>query len=167
MLAGGDRAAANRAATWLFERQQQADGTFPQNSRVDGEPDQRNIQLDETAFPLVLAYQLRRTDLWDGVRRAAEALVRMGPSTPQERWEETGGYSPSTTAAEIAGLVAAARIAAWRGDRARARLWLGVADEWQRNTEEWMFTTAGPYGDGSYYLRINADTDPNDDDARD
>ena len=102
LLAAGDRAAANRAVTWLFERQQQADGTFPQNSRVDGEPDQRNIQLDETAFPLVLAYQLRRTDLWDGVRRAAEALVRMGPSTPQERWEETGGYSPSTTAAEIA-----------------------------------------------------------------
>jgi glucan 1,4-alpha-glucosidase len=167
LLAAGDRAAADRAVTWLFERQQQADGTFPQNSRVDGEPDQRNIQLDETAFPLVLAYQLRRTDLWDGVRRAAEALVRMGPSTPQERWEETGGYSPSTTAAEIAGLVAAAKIAAWRGDRLRERLWLGVADEWQRNTEEWMFTTTGPYGDGRYYLRINADTDPNDDDARD
>src|SRR5215207_7078099 len=167
LLAAGDRAAADRAVTWLFERQQQADGTFPQNSRVDGEPDQRNIQLDETAFPLVLAYQLRRTDLWDGVRRAAEALVRMGPSTPQERWEETGGYSPSTTAAEIAGLVAAAKIAAWRGDRLRQRLWLGVADEWQRNTEEWMFTTTGPYGDGRYYLRINADTDPNDDDARD
>ena len=167
LLAAGDRAAADRAVSWLFQRQQQPDGTFPQNSRVDGEPDQRNIQLDETAFPLVLAYQLRRTDLWDGVRRAAEALVRLGPSTPQERWEETGGYSPSTTAAEIAGLVAAAKIAAWRGDRLRERLWLGVADEWQRNTEEWMFTTTGAYGDGRYYLRINADTDPNDDDARD
>ncbi len=167
LLAAGDRAAANRAVTWLFAHQQQADGTFPQNSRVDGEPDQRNIQLDETAFPLVLAYQLHRTDLWDGVRRAAEALVRMGPSTPQERWEETGGYSPSTTAAEIAGLVSAAQIAGWRGDRLRERLWLGVADEWQRNTEEWMFTTTAPYGDGHYYLRINADTDPNDDDARD
>jgi glucan 1,4-alpha-glucosidase len=169
MLAAGDRAAGDRAVDWLFEHQQLADGTFPQNSRVDGTPDQRNTQLDETAFPIVLAYQLGRSDdrTWPGVRKAANALVRMGPSTPQERWEETGGYSPSTTAAEIAGLVAAAEIALQRGDRARARLWLGVADEWQRNTEEWMFTTTGVYGNGRYYLRINADTDPDDADARD
>ncbi len=169
LMAAGDRAAGERAVDWLFTHQQQADGTFPQNSRVDGTPDQRNIQLDETAFPIVLAYQLERTDdrTWEGVRKAAGALVRMGPSTPQERWEETGGYSPSTTAAEIAGLVAAAQIARARGDEARARLWLGVADEWQRNTEAWMFTTTGVYGDGRYYLRINTDTDPEDDDARD
>ena len=32
-----------------------------------------------------------------GVRKAADALVARGPATPQERWEETGGYSPSTT----------------------------------------------------------------------
>ena len=168
LLAAGDRAAGNRAVNWLFTHQQQPDGTFPQNSKVDGEPDQRNIQLDETAFPIVLAYQLRRTDdrIWRGVRKAADALVRLGPSTPQERWEETGGYSPSTTASEIAGLVAASEIARWRGDQQRARLWLGVADEWQRNTEEWMFTTTGPYGDGRYYIRINADTDPDDEDAR-
>ncbi len=62
MLAAGDRAAADRAVTWLFTHQQQADGTFPQNSHVDGSPDQRNVQLDETAFPIVLAWQLRRTD---------------------------------------------------------------------------------------------------------
>jgi glucan 1,4-alpha-glucosidase len=169
LLAAGDRAAGNRAVDWLFQHQQQPDGTFPQNSRVDGTPDQRNIQLDETAFPIVLAYQLERSDdrTWEGVRKAATALVRMGPSTPQERWEETGGYSPSTTAAEIAGLVAASQIAHRRGDEAHARLWLGVADEWQRNTEKWMFTTTGPYGNGRYYLRINSDTDPNDDDARD
>jgi glucan 1,4-alpha-glucosidase len=169
LLAAGDREAGDRAVDWLFTHQQQPDGTFPQNSRVDGTPDQRNIQLDETAFPIVLAYQLGRTDdlTWEGIRKAAGALVRMGPSTPQERWEETGGYSPSTTAAEIAGLVAAAQIARGRGDEARARLWLGVADAWQRNTEAWMFTTSGVYGDGRYYLRINTDTDPEDNDARD
>ena len=43
LLAAGDRAAADRAVTWLFTHQQQADGTFPQNSHVDGSPDQRNI----------------------------------------------------------------------------------------------------------------------------
>ena len=39
LLAAGDRAAADAAVTWLFTRQQLADGTFPQTSRVDGTPD--------------------------------------------------------------------------------------------------------------------------------
>jgi hypothetical protein len=169
LLAAGDRAAADRAVTWLFTHQQKADGTFPQNSRVDGTPDQTNIQLDETAFPLVLAWQLDRTDdaTWPGIRKAAEALVARGPSTPQERWEESGGYSPSTFASEIAGLVAAADLAARRGDTARAALWRGVADQWQRSTETWMFTTDGPLGDGRYYVRIDDDGDPDDGSERD
>jgi len=93
MLAAGDRGAADRAVTWLFTRQQLADGTFPQNSKVDGTPDQRNLQLDEVGFPIVLAWMLGRTDnaTWDGVRKAADAIVANGPATPQERWEETGG----------------------------------------------------------------------------
>ena len=169
LLAAGDRGAADRAVTWLFTHQQQADGTFPQNSHVDGSPDQRNIQLDETAFPIVLAWQLGRTDdaTWTGIRKAADALVARGPATPQERWEETGGYSPSSLAAMIAGLVTASDIARQRGDAARAALWLGVADAWQRNTENWMFTTNGPYGDGRYYVRIDDDGDPNDGSERD
>ena len=148
LLAAGDRAAAERAVTWLFTHQQQADGTFPQNSHVDGSPDQRNVQLDETAFPIVLAWQLSRTDdaTWAGVRKAATAIVERGPATPQERWEETGGYSNSTLPAMIAGLVAASDLARQRGDGDRARLWLGVADEWQRNMEKWLFTTNGPLG---------------------
>ena len=169
MLAAGDRAAADRAVTWLFTRQQLPDGTFPQNSKVSGEPDQSNLQLDEVAFPIVLAWQLGRTEdtIWNGVRKAADAIVARGPATPQERWEETGGYSNSTLPAMIAGLVAASDLARLRGDEARAALWLGVADAWQRNTENWMFTTSGPYGDGRYYVRIDDDGDPNDGSERD
>src|SRR4051812_18997999 len=169
LLAAGDRDAADRAVTWLFTHQQQADGTFPQNSHVDGSPDQRNIQLDETAFPIILAWQLTRTDdaTWAGVRKAATAIVARGPATPQERWEETGGYSNSTLPAMIAGLVAASDLARQRGDTDSARLWLGVADAWQRNLEKWLFTTNGPLGDGRYYVRIDDDGDPNDGSERD
>ncbi len=169
LLAAGDRAAAERAVTWLFTHQQQADGTFPQNSHVDGSPDQRNIQLDETAFPIILAWQLSRTDdaTWAGVRKAANALVARGPATPQERWEESGGYSNSTLPAMIAGLVTASDLARQRGDTDSARLWLGVADAWQRNLERWLFTTNGPLGDGRYYVRIDDDGDPNDGSERD
>ena len=67
----------------------------------------------------------------------------------------------------IAGLVAASDIARRRGDTARAALWLGVADAWQRNMEKWMFTTNGPLGDGRYYVRIDDDGDPNDGSERD
>jgi glucan 1,4-alpha-glucosidase len=169
LLAAGDRAAADRAVTWLFTRQQLADGTFPQTSKVDGTPETRAVQLDQTSFPIILAWQLGRTDeaTWSGVRRAANALVERGPETPQERWEETGGYSNSTLPAMIAGLVAASDIARQRGDTTDAALWLGVADAWQRSIEKWLFTTTGPYGDHRYYIRIDDDGDPNDESERD
>jgi glucan 1,4-alpha-glucosidase len=168
MLAAGDRDAADRTVTWLFTHQQLLDGTFPQNSKVNGTPDQTNLQLDEVAFPILLAWQVGRKDdaTWEGVRKAADVIVLKGPATPQERWEETDGYSPSTIAAEIAGLVAAGDLAAARGDNAHAALWTGVADEWQRSTEKWMFTTTGPAGDGHYYVRIDSKGDPNDGSVR-
>ncbi|MFG2059452.1 glucan 1,4-alpha-glucosidase [Micromonospora sp. NPDC048930] len=170
LLAAGDTASANAAVTWLFTRQQEADGHFPQTSHVDGTPDQRGIQLDETAFPLVLAWQVGRTDrafYRDHIRPAADYLVAHGPVSPQERWEETGGYSPSTIAAEIAGLTAAAAIARDNDDLAAAAVYQGTADSWQRRTEEWMYTTTGPVGDGRYYVRINANGRPDDGAERD
>jgi len=169
LLAAGDTEAADRAVTWLFTRQQQPDGHFPQTSHPDGSPDQTNVQLDETAFPLVLAWQVQRFDgafYRDHVKRAADYLVAAGPRTPQERWEETGGYSPSTLASQIAGLTAAADIARRNGDEASAAIYQGTADSWQRQTEEWMYTTTGPVGDGEYYLRIEGDGDPDDGDVR-
>ena len=54
--------------------------------------------------------------------RAAGYLIRNGPATPQERWEENSGYSPSTLAANIAALICAACFARERGDEATAAL---------------------------------------------
>ena len=110
----GDRATAKRALDYLFRVQQKPDGSFPQNTWVDGRPIGGALQMDEVAFPLVLAYQFGRTDriTWrKHIKPAADFIVRKGPATSQERWEEKAGYSPSTIAAEIAGLVCAARIA--------------------------------------------------------
>ena len=169
LLAAGDTAAADRAVTWLFTRQQLPDGRFPQNSHVDGSPDQNNVQLDETAFPIVLAWQTGRTGgafYRDHIKKAADFLVASGPRTPQERWETEDGYSPSTMAAQIAGLTAAADIARRNDDLASAAIYQGTADAWQRNTEKWMYTTTGPVGDGKYYIRIEGDGDPDDGDSR-
>jgi glucoamylase len=164
-LAMGDRAAAERTLDYLFLVQQKPDGTFPQNSRVDGHAIGGSLQLDETAYPLILAYQLGRADpeTWKRhVRPAAESLQRLGPRTEQERWEEKPGYSPSTIAALIAGLVCAADIAGRNGDAAARDAYLATADKWTSNVDRWTATTTGPLGDGNYYLRISDDEDPND-----
>jgi glucan 1,4-alpha-glucosidase len=164
-LALGDRDAAERSLDYLFDVQQKPDGSFPQNSLLDGTPYWGSLQLDEVAFPIVLAWQLGRRDAAtyrDHVKPAADFLVARGPSTPQERWEEEGGYSPSTIAAEIAGLTAAASLARSAGDANGAALYQGVADEWQRRVEGWTFTTTGPHGDGRYFERIDANGHPDD-----
>ena len=164
-IALGDSDAANRSLDYLFDVQQKSDGSFPQNSLLDGTPYWGGLQLDEVAFPIVLAWALGRTDATtyaEHVKTAADFLVGHGPSTPQERWEEEGGYSPSTIAAEIAGLTAAASIAASNGDTASAAIYTGVADDWQRKVQDWTFTTTGPLGDGQYYERIDDNGDPND-----
>ena len=81
MLAAGDRAAANRAVSYLFSRQQKDDGCFPQNSNVDGSPHWPNLQLDEVADPIILSWQLRRFDAgtWAHVKAAADCIVSPGP----------------------------------------------------------------------------------------
>lgn len=163
-LAMGDRASANRALDYLFAVQQKSNGSFPQNSWVDGRPIGSGLQMDQVALPLVLTYQLGRTDkkTWlRHVKPAADFIVRKGPTTGQDRWEEKSGYSPATMAGEIAGLVCAARIASTNGDRSSADTYLKTADVWARNIESWT-ATRGRNGDGRYYLRITENNDPND-----
>ncbi len=165
MIAAGDRAAAGRALDYLFQVQQKPDGSFPQNTRLDGTPYWTAIQMDQVSYPILLAHQLGRTDsstYENHVKKAADYIVEHGPTTQQERWEEESGYSPSTIAAEIAALVAAADIARANGDGASADRYLQVADSWQRQIEEWTFTTTGKHGDGEYYVRIDDNGNPND-----
>ena len=164
LLAAGDTAGAERALTYLFERQQKSDGSFPQNSTVDGTPHWGNTQLDEVAFPIVLAWQLGRTDRTtyrNHVKPAADYIVANGPATPQERWENQGGYSPATIASEIAGLVCAADIARANSDMGSSNRYLRVADDWQQSVEKWTVTTNGPLASYPYYLRITKDGNPN------
>ena len=159
----GDRAAANRILDYLFRVQQKPDGSFPQNSWVDGRPIGNGLQMDQVALPLVLAYQLQRNDrrTWlKHVKPAADFIVRRGPRTDQDRWEEQPGYSPATIAAEIAGLVCAAEVAKLNGDQGTAKKYLDTADNWAQNVDRWTVTRSG--NEAGYYLRITANEDPND-----
>jgi glucoamylase len=166
LMADGDLQTARAAVNFLFLRQQQPDGSMPRNSLLNGKtaPDSFNTQLDEVSYPIIMADQLGMTDstlYQQHIKPAANFVIGHGPSFGPERWEEQGGYSPSTISAEIAGLVAAADIANANGDTASAQTWLGVADDWQRSLEGWTVTTNGPLAAHPYFIRLSKTGDPN------
>lgn len=158
LITAGDVTSASSAVGFLFNVQQQASGRFPQNSQINGTPYWNGTQMDQQAMPILLAYRLGPTvynPIWPKIKLAADYIVSNGPWTQQERWEETSGYSPSTIAAEIAGLVAAAKIAIANNDTTSAATYMRTADYWQQNVAGWTYTNTGPLGNGKYYIRIN------------
>jgi glucoamylase len=141
---------------------QQEDGGFAQNFWIDGGPYWRGIQLDEVALPILLAWQLQREsalqnfDPYPMILKAAAYLIRHGPVTEQERWEEASGYSPSTLASNIAALIGAAWFARERGDYAVATMLEEYADFLECHIEAWTVTTEGALVPGiqRHYIRI-------------
>ncbi len=166
LMADGDLRTARDAVTFLFNRQQQADGSMPRNSLLNGRvaPDSFGSQLDEAAYPLIMADQLGMTDAalyQNHVRPAIDFVIAHGPASGVERWEEQSGYSPSTIAAEVAGLIAGASLADASGDTRTASIARGVADDWQRSLPGWAVTTNGPLAGHPYYIRLSKTGDPN------
>ena len=148
LLAAGNKVTPLRALIYLAASQLH-DGRFPQNFWIDGTPYWGGIQLDEVAFPILLAWHLRKENALEGfdpyvlVKRAACYLVRHAPVTRQERWEDSSGYSPSTLAACIAALICAGCFCRERGDPATAGFLEEYADFLESHIERWMVTTKG------------------------
>jgi len=162
LLAGGDREIPFRALIYLAGSQK-ADGGFPQNFWINGEPHWTGIQLDEVAFPVLLAWRLhqeralRNFDPYPMVLKAAAYLINHGPATQQERWEEASGYSPSTLASNIAALICAADLARSRFDLATALFLESYADFLETHLEAWTVTTEGTILPSvpRHYIRIH------------
>ncbi len=166
LLAAGARGEVRRILDYLRVTQE-ADGHWPQNMWLDGRPYWSGIQLDETAFPILLVDLARRKNVfrrddvsnyWLMARRAAGFIVRNGPVTPQDRWEEDPGYSPFTLAVEIAALLAAADLADLSGEPATAAYLRETADAWNASIERWTYSTgtelAQALGVEGYYVRV-------------
>ncbi len=167
LLADGDTASAQDMTLFLFDHAQQPDGSFPRDSELDGAvaPDTFGLsEIDEVAYPLLMAWQTglagKVSFYQQHIRPAADYIVDHGPVTGAERWEEHPGFSPATIAAEIAGLVAAGRLARAAGDTARADLYFATADDYQRNVKHWTVTTTGPDGP-RYFIRESLYGNPN------
>jgi glucoamylase len=166
LLAAGAVVDAVRVLRYL-EVTQEAAGNWAQNLWLDGRPYWGGIQMDETAFPILLLDLLRReapdslgklNRWWPMVRNAVSFILRNGPVTQQDRWEEDAGYSPFTLAAEISALLAAADIADLTGHADQAQTMRDTADAWNDNIERWVYATGGDLaqqlGIDGYYVRI-------------
>jgi glucoamylase len=161
MMASGDTVTPLRALVYLA-CSQQADGGFPQNFWIDGTPYWKGVQLDEVAFPIILAWRLWKAgaleqfDPYPMVKAAVRYLMLTGPVTQQERWEEASGYSPSTLAATIAAQICAADMARDRGETGVAQFIEDHADYLDSHLERWTVTTQGDLVKGipRHYIRI-------------
>jgi glucoamylase len=167
LLATGQTGTPLRALIWLAAIQR-PDGSFPQNSWIDGTAYWSGLQLDQVALPIVLAWRLHKhhaLDLFDPrvmIVRAAARLILRAPVTAQERWEENSGYSPSTLAVVIAALACAADWGMEIGNTDAADFVFAYADWLAAHVEEWTVTTEGELVPGipRHYIRINP-VDPN------
>jgi glucoamylase len=158
LLALGSAGEARAVLGYLMATQN-ADGHWNQNQWLGGKPYWGGIQLDETAFPVLLAVSLAERDalggmpVADSVRRALAFLILHGPASPQDRWEEDAGVNPFTLAVCIAALVAGAMLLP-EPERA---LPLAVADFWNARLEDWCVardTALGAHHDvAAYYVR--------------
>jgi glucoamylase len=165
-LAAGAPVAAKSVLDYLMAVQE-ADGHWVQNSWLDGRPYWQGVQMDETAFPILLYDMLLRAgaiELSDAkhyaplIEAAAGYIVRNGPTTQQDRWEEDGGYSPFTLAVEIAALLAAADAMEAAGNSAVAQYLRDTADNWNEQIDGWTYATdtelSRQLGIDGYYMRI-------------
>lgn len=177
ILAAGSAAHARAILEYLVAVQE-SDGHWLQNSWLDGRPYWQGVQMDETAFPILLYdLLLRAGSIGDDeaarystmIEAAAGYIVRNGPITEQDRWEEDGGYSPFTLAAEIAALLCAADALDAAGKPALAQYLREVADNWNERIDSWTYVVDTPLsrklGIEGYYIRIgrpdaNGESDP-------
>ncbi|MDN5925813.1 MAG: glucan 1,4-alpha-glucosidase [Hyphomicrobiales bacterium] len=148
---------------------QEADGHWPQNAWLDGTAYWGGIQMDETALPILLVDALYREghltqEAIEGfaemILNAATFILRNGPVTGQDRWEEDAGYTPFTLAAEIAGLLAAADLLERCGRAEAAPFARETADCWNEQIERWLYATGtqtcSDFGVDGYYVRVSA-----------
>ena len=167
LLATGQIGTPLRALIWLAAIQR-PDGSFPQNSWIDGTAYWSGLQLDQVALPILLAWRLHKYDALGlfspraMIVRAAARLILHGPVTAQDRWEENAGYSPSTLAVVIAALACAADWAKEYGKTDAADFVFAYADWLAAHVEDWTVTTQGELVAGipRHYIRINT-ADPN------
>ncbi len=158
LVALGAHHTARDVLTYLIATQQE-DGHWFQNQWLGGKPFWQGVQLDEAAFPVLLASMLREHDalhdisVKDMILRALTFIAREGPTTDQDRWEEDAGINTFTLAIAIAALVEGSSFL----DGEASAFALKLADCWNASIERWAFVRdtalAERLGVAGYFIR--------------
>jgi glucoamylase len=159
LLALGAEQEARETLRYLIATQK-ADGSWYQNQWLGGTPYRAGLQLDEVAFPVLLAASLAERgalngiEVGDMVRRALSFIAAIGPSSPQDRWEENAGINAFTHAVCIAALVAGASFLT----KPARDFGLALADFWNAFLDVWLSARGTPLshrlGVDGYYVRV-------------
>jgi glucoamylase len=159
LLGVGGEIEAREVLKYLIATQH-ADGHWNQNQWLGGTPFWHGVQLDEAAFPVLLATLLAERGALDGIRpedmvsRALSFIAGVGPVTDQDRWEEDRGVNTFTLATAIAALVSGATFLG-NEDREMA---LALADDWNARIESWTVMSGSALAErfavAGYYLRV-------------
>lgn len=142
-------------------------GAFPQNVWVSTQEYWGGFQLDQTAYPVHIFYQLwsrankqEKSNLLHKygqmIKLALDFIKNEGPWSGQERWEENYGISPSTFAAAASALIMGHKIFHNESYIITANNWLTKPND---NIHTWTFTNSGYFDDGQYYIRIGGCSD--------
>ena len=165
LLVAGDISTAQDATLFLFDRQQQADGSMPRNSLLNGKvaPDTGGLQLDETSYPILMAWQSGLAGERRPLPRPRDPGRRL-PRRPRavRRCRALGG-AERLLAVDDRGRDrrsdggGADRVGQpRRGTRA---LYQATADQFARKIKDWTVTTSGPYAP-RYFMRRVEDRRP-------
>lgn len=162
----GDGEDSLRSLRYL-QTTQNADGHWFQNQRADGKKVWNSIQMGETGLPVLLADRLSREGLlkpedfkrfWPMIRAAVGYIVRQGPSSLEDRWEDARGFTPYTLSVLIAALTVAAEHADANDEPEVAVYLRETADAWRESIDLWTYVEntelARRFGVPGYYIRV-------------
>jgi glucoamylase len=161
LVALGQHTEARDVLRYLIASQH-LDGHWNQNQWLDGKAYWGGVQLDEVAFPVLLAALLAERgglggiEVRDMVQRALGFIARNGPATDQDRWEEDAGINTFTLAVSIAALAAGGEFV----EPAAREFVLALADDWNARIEDYTAVSgtalARRSGVSGYYVRAAA-----------
>jgi glucoamylase len=166
LLAVGSSDSALRILRYLHATQEH-DGHWAQNFWVDGATAWDSNQMGEAALPILLLDLVDRErgldpatldELWPMVRTAASYIVKQGPSTLEDRWEDAHGFTPYTISALVSALLIASFVAEKQGDFIAADFLRATADNWCDSIEYWTYvkdtSLSRRVGVSGYYIRV-------------
>lgn len=146
----GDSQFTNLSLEYMIKYLMRKDGSFKQNSTIEGEERWNATQMDQIAFPIILAYKIGRDDLINELKKSADYILNEGPMTEQERWEELGGFSPYSMSLQAKALLYFYKIT-------KKGIYLNASKHFLSQIGEKTLSIKGELGD-FYFVRISKET---------